>query len=439
MKKRLILQLIIILSCIIYPQQLSKVYTLSEGGFSLGSSKLSMFNVESGSFTQNIFSPGNLGLYPDGLIYYNDYLYLTEQGSFGSSGKIYKIDTLGQVIRSAIFGTNPYSLTIVNNKVYITNGPASKVSVLNLNDFSLVKNIQVGVYPQEIISSNNKVFVANISLWGGGSDSTISVIDSFSDSAIAKIVLRKDPSSLAISKDNFLLVGCPGDGIKGIIYKINPTNYNIIDSFTVPVYGFEKDISVDKNSNEIFFIANTNDIVKYNLLTRTISVVLASVYPNNYYYGYNYDFTKKQHFVLDAKNFTIPGNLIMLDSNNVVINNFQTGTAPRRVVFKYNNTTSGINEYSSEKSFSLKQNYPNPFNPVTRINWQTKIDGWHNLKVYDLLGNEIIKLVDEFRKAGDYSLEFSATNLAGGIYIYQLSFFDGQTTKLLSNKMILLK
>lgn len=101
-------------------------------------------------------------------------------------------------------------------------------------------------------------------------------------------------------------------------------------------------------------------------------------------------------------------------------------------------------------SFILSQNYPNPFNPTTNIKY-TVGDAYHasptwvTLRVYDVLGNEIATLVDEFKPAGNYEVEFSAlagsgsagnaTGLASGIYYYRLQTETFTETK----KMILLK
>ncbi|AFH48082.1 Peptidase S8/S53 subtilisin kexin sedolisin [Ignavibacterium album JCM 16511] len=67
--------------------------------------------------------------------------------------------------------------------------------------------------------------------------------------------------------------------------------------------------------------------------------------------------------------------------------------------------------------FRLMENYPNPFNPSTKISWQSPVGSWQTLKVYDMLGREVATLVDEYRQAGNYEIEFNASNLPSGVYI----------------------
>ena len=84
---------------------------------------------------------------------------------------------------------------------------------------------------------------------------------------------------------------------------------------------------------------------------------------------------------------------------------------------------------------ALHQNYPNPFNPGTKISWQSPVGSHQNLKVYDLLGKEVATLVDEYKPAGSYEIEFNASSLSSGIYIYKLTAGEFTSTK----KFILLK
>ncbi len=89
--------------------------------------------------------------------------------------------------------------------------------------------------------------------------------------------------------------------------------------------------------------------------------------------------------------------------------------------------------------YQVFQNYPNPFNPSTKISWQSPVSSWQTLKVYDVLGNEVATLVDEYKPAGSYEVEFdpvsSLKNPASGVYLYQLKAGKFVQTR----KMILLK
>jgi len=81
------------------------------------------------------------------------------------------------------------------------------------------------------------------------------------------------------------------------------------------------------------------------------------------------------------------------------------------------------------------QNYPNPFNPSTLISFRIPEQTNVELKIYDVLGNEVATLVNENKPAGSYEVEWNASNLPSGVYIYQL--VAGTNTQI--KKMLLLK
>ena len=85
--------------------------------------------------------------------------------------------------------------------------------------------------------------------------------------------------------------------------------------------------------------------------------------------------------------------------------------------------------------YKLEQNYPNPFNPKTNIGFQIADFGFVSLKVYDILGNRVTTLINEYLSAGEYEVEFNASQLPSGIYFYQLNTGNHLETK----KMMLLK
>lgn len=309
------------------------VYVLSEGTAAPNSSQLSFLSYSNGDFNLNITFPSLLGLYPDGLIDYNGSMYVTEKGNPGGQGTIYKLDSNGIISATNNIGVNPYSLAGSNGKAYCTNGPDSSVSVINVNTLAEIKKIKVGLNPQEIIALNNRIFVANTRITGGGIDSTVSVINVLNDVIIAKIKVNVSPSSLAVSKDGFLLVGTSGNG--GMIYKYNPELFQRVDSFFVNSLTVG-DINVDYNSNYIYFIRDRSSIVRLDLLTKIVTTFIISSGSNSIEYinGYAYDVKNQKHYIADARDFIRPGYLYKYNSSGMLELGFQTGIAPRRILVR---------------------------------------------------------------------------------------------------------
>ncbi len=101
-------------------------------------------------------------------------------------------------------------------------------------------------------------------------------------------------------------------------------------------------------------------------------------------------------------------------------------------------TTEGV-QFEGIYDYALEQNYPNPFNPSTVINYSIPAAGQVNLTVYNLLGSEVTVLVNEYKEAGNYSIEFSTedlkNSLGSGVYIYTLK--AGSFTQ--TRKMVVIK
>lgn len=97
----------------------------------------------------------------------------------------------------------------------------------------------------------------------------------------------------------------------------------------------------------------------------------------------------------------------------------------------------GIPEQSQVISgFELKQNYPNPFNPVTKIEYYLPGSAKVNLKIFDITGREVAELVNSKKQAGLHKIDFDASSLSSGVYLYKLSI-DNKNIK--TRKMVLLK
>jgi hypothetical protein len=153
----------------------------------------------------------------------------------------------------------------------------------------------------------------------------------------------------------------------------------------------------------------------------------------------------------------LSGGICLLASGNSIILNPGFSAADGSTFFAYIEPSYNLNKtntqiyqpsfylsnYLTEKSlkkelvpqYFLNQNYPNPFNPLTSIKYSIEMEGNVTIKVYDILGRLVATLVNEYKKAGIYDIQFDGTNFASGLYIYQIKSGNFVSNK----KMVLVK
>lgn len=166
----------------------------------------------------------------------------------------------------------------------------------------------------------------------------------------------------------------------------------------------------------------------------------------NYYFStwinnsiYYYDTTFSNPPTLFSSEHSGPANICFNKRDNVIaVPNFNSNSVSFRLVIP-----SSVKENGAEQmNFNLFQNYPNPFNPTTTIKYQVPELKFVTLKVYDVLGNEVAVLVDEYKPAGIHEIMLNATELTSGIYFYQLKSIDiskGTASYVSTKKLSLIK
>ncbi len=113
-------------------------------------------------------------------------------------------------------------------------------------------------------------------------------------------------------------------------------------------------------------------------------------------------------------------------------------------IYDYRSLLSTAKQQSGNLTSSIEikdyflQNYPNPFNPTTIIHYEIPNDGLVTLKIYDELGREVKTLVNQYQNKGKYDINFNASNLASGVYFYQLHASTGSAQSFISTKKLIL-
>lgn len=202
---------------------------------------------------------------------------------------------------------------------------------------------------------------------------------------------------------------------------LKPKSFNLIS----PV---DSSFFVQTNVNFIWeptYSLNPNDIIKYKL-----------VFSRDFSFNYIFDIVDNIDSTSIQYTFSNDGEfywkVIAYTSDSTYT---ESNVLFFTILFADNDDKSPI-----PLDFKLEQNYPNPFgkaihsdNPSTKISWQSPVGSWQTLKVYDILGNEIATLVDEYKEAGKHQVDFSvetrhpdtsgrvASSLPSGVYFYRLT------------------
>lgn len=145
---------------------------------------------------------------------------------------------------------------------------------------------------------------------------------------------------------------------------------------------------------------------------------------------------KKDGSLPDLKFLRLSKNSQLIDKGSDVGLPFN-GIAPDLGAYEYDETNTSVFNYVIPNTFKLEQNYPNPFNPETIIGYTISKAQFVQLIVYDVLGNEIVTLVNDFMQPGIYSVSFNTLKykVNSGVYFYRIQTGSYTQTK----KMILIK
>ncbi|MEJ5261841.1 MAG: T9SS type A sorting domain-containing protein [Ignavibacterium sp.] len=343
-------------------------------------------------------------------------------GSSANANSIAEFDMsgnyLGQFITTGSGGLNsPFDIAFRANDVLVDGSSSNKVHRYDLDGNYINDFVPSGLaFPQQIhLESNGNVAVAGFS-----PPSALYVYDSLGTLLASYNVVTGLRGAYKLPNGNYLVTNGTG------VHEITASNTLVRSMVTgasvqyIDFADFQNIIPVELTS----FSANVNgnDVqLSWSTATETNNrgfEIQRSVIPS----GARNLSWEAAGFVNGKGTTTEPQSYSFVDKN------LSSGKyAYRLKQIDLDGTTEYSNEIEVEiispNEFVLEQNYPNPFNPTTVINFVIPSEARNlvTLKVYDVLGNEVATLVDEYKEAGRYKVEFDASRLASGVYTYKLT------------------
>lgn len=315
------------------------IYILNQGGFNSNNSTLTYYDYTTKQLTADLFKSANgtgLGDTGNDAEIYGSKMYIVVNVSNvvdvvnAKTGKLIKQDSL---VNNGV-GRQPRSVAFYKGNAFITSYDGT-VAVMDTASLSITKYITVGRNPEQLVVSNDKLYVANSGgLSFGNPDNTVSVIDLGTLTEAKKITVIANPVSVAADNYGHVYVLSLGDfaSIKGGMTVIDNTTDAVKSQSTLSL-GYN--IPMAASGDFVYYPTADNKIAVYNAKTQTAGAAnfitdgTAITSP----YAIAVDSLSGEVFVSDAKDYTSNGTLYVFDKTGKKEYSITTGINPGRITF----------------------------------------------------------------------------------------------------------
>ena len=321
------------------------VFISNEGTFGLANASVSFYDYAGDSVRNAIFQAVN-----------NHALGRVLQSIYTVSGKVFMVLNLSDTVAIAsandfkeaghIAGLgSPRYMTSYADKGYITQwGEGGVVKVVSLNTFNILKTIDVGTGPEQVILANGKIMACN----GGGydRDSTITVIDPSSDQVVQTVTVGDNPKELTVDMNNNIWVLCYGyikyDGSFNIIeetpsrlVRLSGQPLQKTGDYIISANRHPQHLDISKDRSTIFYGGGFGFAGIYAMdIHETVTPSLPLVDGTKYFYGFNVNPRNGEIYAMDATDFSSPGFLCRYSSQGNLIGKYTVGVSPNGAIFR---------------------------------------------------------------------------------------------------------
>lgn len=317
------------------------ILVLYEGGMTPGSGDYSFINTTADSVYNNVYqnsnNNANLGIFPDGMFLYGQFLYITSQGNYGGPGKMFLIKSSDNtLLNSVTIGNNPYDFDLAEGDFWVTNISDSIVTRIDGNLNIVVPAINVGPNPTKIIAGNSNMYVAKASYTPQYS---VAVINRFTNTA-SKVYFSAPPVSVAYNSGAVYV----SDYTNKMIYELDSSaTNNIVDSIscsTIPNSAIGEIVAGDYRTLYVValdtaaFVSLGKAVYAVDILTKNVAPVITDPSIIDIY-GISYNNIKEEIVIGDSRSGTAPGQIRTFSKDGTPRKTYQiSGYYPRKFAFK---------------------------------------------------------------------------------------------------------
>ncbi len=433
--------LMVFISAPVSAQEILGVYVANQGNFSDRNGSITWYDLATGQAEQVL---SNFGTLAQSITLHGNFGYIASNTS--NNVDILDLSTnmrVGQIPKVA----SPRYIGVVDqDKAYVSELlDPGKVKVLNLQTGTVSDSVDTGARPEDIAVVGNRAFVANS---GWGKDSTLTVIDTQTDTVIETINLGCDgPRHLEVDQQGDLWAFCTGDTVynsdfteiiettNGVAVVLNPQTSEILNrielSHQVGASASGQDSYHSPESEEIFLIRSDSSMVLVFDTNTNMYKESITFSGTERVGGLAYDATERLFYIgrFDSDftiAFTEPGFVQIANRDDLSeVGRFPAGIGPAHVVLHKSPQNTAVEEIGVPQIVSLSPAYPNPFTHSTTLTYVLEQAQQVSLIIYDALGREVAHPVSGLRSAGEHRVVWEADRLPAGTYFSRL-IIDGQ-------------
>ena len=318
-----------IISTTSFEAEHGSIYVSNEGNFQSGNATLTYFNPLNKTILDDPFKQVNnqsLGDICQSMNIINGKLFIV----VNNSGKIEVCDPYSLKKEFTISGlTSPrYIIPVNNSKAYVTDAYSNHVSIINLTNHSISGSITINGWTEQLLLKSNKIFVTN------SSSDYLYTINPDTDLLNDSISISKGANSILEDHNGKLWILCGGDYLNtfnATLYRINPDNNQVENSFTFSTGEFPSRLCINSSRDSLYYLNNGVYKMGIEELSRPVTPFIAS--SGNNFYGLAVDKSKNEIYVSDAIDFIQKGKIFRYRADGSVIENFLAGIIPGDFIF----------------------------------------------------------------------------------------------------------